>query len=146
MQSSSVIKPIKCQAAVENDLKKELSSQKINENIKSIEAIEKLMKKEEAAQNLCQSINSPDRYILMNPSLTGSTTIPLLSDQETSDRSYHVGHVLSQGGSGTVYAGVRLLDGLLVSIKHIPKSSIADWSEINGITIKRRPCHRADGI
>ena len=71
---------------------------------------------------------------MMNPSLassTTSTTTPLLIDRQTFVCSYRVGDVLGRGGFGTVYAGIRLQDGLPVAIKHIPKNSVTAWGKVN---------------
>lgn len=38
-----------------------------------------------------------------------------LHQSDTFERSYHIGNILGKGGFGTVYSGVRVCDGVLVS-------------------------------
>ena len=45
---------------------------------------------------------------------------------------YKVGEVVGEGGSGTVYSGVRLPDNLPVAIKHVAKHKVKDWANLSG--------------
>lgn len=48
------------------------------------------------------------------------------------EADYEIGVVLGTGGFGTVYSGTRRRDGKRVAIKHIAKSKVTDWIQING--------------
>ena len=61
-----------------------------------------------------------------------------LLDAEAFNRTYRVGHILGKGGFGTVYAGIRLPDGLPVAVKHIHKSSVKD-GRCFGVRTTERP-------
>lgn len=56
---------------------------------------------------------------------------PLLTAKENFDHNYRFGHVLGEGGFGTVYAATRVCDGLPVAIKKIKRSSITSWCQVN---------------
>ena len=72
--------------------------------------------------------------VAMTPSVSqhnGMQSAPLLTDWDTHSRSYRIGPVLGKGGFGTVYAGIRLRDGLPVAIKNVPKSSVTAWGQVS---------------
>ncbi|XP_046462424.1 serine/threonine-protein kinase pim-3-like isoform X1 [Daphnia pulex] len=86
-----------------------------------------------------------DAYVAMSngsrPSMSSaSSQQPFLTDRETFARSYRVGHILGKGGFGTVYAGIRVRDGLPVAIKHVPKSSVTAWGQVNDTRVPLEYC------
>jgi len=48
------------------------------------------------------------------------------------ERAYRVGEAIGKGGFGTVYVGTRYSDGKHVAIKHVAKSKVTEWAEIEG--------------
>ncbi|NXD31110.1 PIM1 kinase, partial [Spelaeornis formosus] len=50
--------------------------------------------------------------------------------QEALQERYRLGSLLGRGGFGSVYAGTRLSDGVLVAIKCVPRDRIRHWGEL----------------
>ncbi|XP_046912185.2 uncharacterized protein LOC124493152 [Dermatophagoides farinae] len=52
--------------------------------------------------------------------------------REMFEKNYNVSNILGRGGFGTVYAGIRIRDGLPVAIKHIKRDNVTSWEQYNG--------------
>eukprot|EP00092_Neocalanus_flemingeri_P033749 GFUD01036694.1.p1 GENE.GFUD01036694.1~~GFUD01036694.1.p1 ORF type:complete len:326 (-),score=110.68 GFUD01036694.1:112-1089(-) len=52
--------------------------------------------------------------------------------RRTFEEAYKVGEVLGKGGFGTVYAGLRVVDGKEVAIKQVARSKVVDWASLGG--------------
>ena len=77
-----------------------------------------------------KTIALPSFALEMPSTFVKLRTNPLLHNPLIFENSYHVQHGLRQGIFGTVYAGARIRDGLLVSVKHVEKKSIIAWGNV----------------
>lgn len=55
-------------------------------------------------------------------------------------REYSVENVLGTGGFGTVYSGIRKQDSRAVAIKHISKSRVTEWENLEGRSLPMEVC------
>ncbi|KAH9511341.1 DNA repair and recombination protein RAD54-like [Dermatophagoides farinae] len=60
--------------------------------------------------------------------------------EEMFEKNYNVSNILGRGGFGTVYAGVRIRDGLPVAIKLIKRDNVTSWEQYNGRLVPMEVC------
>ena len=65
---------------------------------------------------------------------------PLLIDKENFYLNYRCGDFLGKGSFGTVYAGIRVYDGVPVAIKEVEKNSVISWGRVNDTTVPLEYC------
>ena len=66
----------------------------------------------------------------------------------TFEDAYKVGPVIGKGGFGTVYSGLRVVDGKEVAIKHVSRGKVLEWSSIKGrrVPLELKLLHTVQGV